>query len=289
MAAYPDDAPVAELADETGAVRARYFDPGLRHPFAGLNAVAGTVLPGFDGPVTARGLVAESPVTGQSARIGPSTLRLPVYGPDGARLLLRDDGTGLLHFSPAFDRPLAELAEGMFLGDALAAVPGEPAVTCAGDAPCFLAYAVAASPDRPEAAPITGFRLAWYPRVLTDNTGHNRVTAAYSTDGATYLPWGTAQRRRFLLVRRAMRMVRDVRLPRPADRLYLRFALSGGGAQLWSAPRTPMSLDVRLAGTGFAGLPLPSGAVTADSPDGPARLLPTLTPPPLGDGLRERR
>ncbi|MEL7641704.1 MAG: glycosyltransferase family 39 protein [Solidesulfovibrio sp.] len=290
VAAYPDDAPVAALADETGAVRARYFDPDLRHPFAGLNAVAGTVLPGFDGPVTARGLVAESPVAGQSARIGPSTLRLPVSGPDGARLLLRDDGTGLLHFSPAFDRPLAELAEGMFLGDALAAVPGEPAVTCAGDAPCFLAYAVAASPDRPEAAPITGFRLAWYPRVLTDNTGHNRVTAAYSTDGATYLPLGELRSvGDFFWYGGAMRMVRDVRLPRPADRLYLRFALSGGGAQLWSAPRTPMTLDVRLAGTGFAGLPLPSGAFTADSPDGPARLLPTLAPPPLGDGLRERR
>ncbi|WP_428564476.1 MAG: glycosyltransferase family 39 protein [Solidesulfovibrio sp. DCME] len=290
LRAYPDDQPVAAVADASGAVRARYFDPGLRRPFTGLKPGACLVAPGFPGPVTARGLVAASPVAGQHLTVGQATVALPVGGPDGARLLLGDDGTGLLHFAPTFDRPLAAVTGATFLADNLAAVPGAPAVTCAGDAPCFLAYAVTAPADRPQASPITGFRLAWYPRVLTDNTGHNRITAAYSTDGATYRPLGELRSvGDFFWYGGAMRMVREVRLAQPADRLYVRFALSGGGAQLWSAPGSPLTLDVDLAGTGFAGLALPAGAIPAASPDGAAAILPTLAPPPLAHGLREHR
>ena len=67
----------------------------------------------------------------------------------------------------------------------------------------------------------------------------------------------------------------------------MRVNQSGGGAQLWSASATPLSLDVRLAATGFVGLPLPPGPLPARS-DAPCTVLPTRDPPPLGEALRER-
>jgi 4-amino-4-deoxy-L-arabinose transferase-like glycosyltransferase len=285
LAAYPDDAPVTTVEDADGTVRARYYDPGLRHPLTRLGPAPRPVLPGFDAAVTAQGLVAAGEIAGQTVSVGPAAVRLPVRAPHGSRLLLRADGSGLLHFSPDFTRPLPELLDQSLLSHAVQAVPGQPALTCAGDAPCFLTYAVTAAPgDRL----ITGFRLAFYPRVLTDGTGHNRVRATYSTDGATYLPLGELRSEGdFFWYGGAMRMAREVRLPHPTDRLYVRFALSGGGAQLWSAPATRLALDVRLAATGFAGLPLSPGPLPARS-DAPCTVLPTRDQPPLGEALRER-
>ncbi|WP_300161543.1 glycosyltransferase family 39 protein [Solidesulfovibrio sp.] len=290
LRAYPDDAPVATVADATGAVRVRYFDPGLRHPLAGLAAAPRELLPGFGRPVTAKGLIAAGNVAGQTLRFGQAQVQLPVAGPAGSRLLLGADGRGLLHFSPTFDRPLPRILDETFVADAVAAAPGEPALTCSGDAPCFFTYAVTPPPgEAGTAAPIEAFRLAWYPQVLTDGTGHNRVTVAYSTDGSRYEPLGELRSEGdFFWYGGEMRMAREVRLPQPADRLYLRFALSGAGARLWSAPGTPLSLDVTLAGTGFAGLPLPQGPVAAASPDGDVLVRPTLAPPALGLSLRER-
>lgn len=287
--AYPDDVPVATLTDADGTIRARYFDPGLRHPFTTLTAAPQRVLPGRAGPNPDQGLLAAGTIDGQSLTIGDDTVRLPVRAPAGAHLLLRADGTGLLHFAPTFDRPLnASLAE-TFVSDALAAVPDAPALSCSGDAPCFLTYAVTAPPVAGATAPITGFRLAWYPRVLTDGTGHNRITAAYSTDGAHYRPLGELRSvGEFFWYGGAMRQASVVRLPQPADKLYIRFALSGGGAQLWSASATPLTLDVTLDKTGFTGLALPSGPTWATSPDGAVAVLPTRAPPAFGLSLRER-
>ncbi|EFL52784.1 conserved hypothetical protein [Solidesulfovibrio fructosivorans JJ]] len=287
LATYPDDAPVATLTDAAGNIRARYFDPGLRHPFTSVSSAPRPVLPGFGRAITARGLVASGDLAGQTVRVGKTRLTLPVAAPAGSKLLLDADGKGLVHFSPGFDAPLSALLSQTLLDHAVAAVPGSPALTCAGDAPCFLTYAVTAAPG---AAPITGFRLAWYPRVLTDGTGHNRVRATYSTDGATYHVLGELRSAGdFFWYGGKMRMAREVRLPHPAEKLYVRFALSGGGAQLWSAPGTRLSLDVGLANTGFAGLPLPASVVPAQS-DGPnaCAVLPTREPPPLGWPLRER-
>jgi hypothetical protein len=288
LRAYPDDVPVATVADAEGNIRARYFDPGLRRPFAAVGPAPATLLPGFGEAITAQGLAAKGPIDGQTVSIGSAKVTLPVRAPAGARLLLGADGKGLVHFAPVYDRPLAALLGETFLGDALAAVPGQPALTCSGDAPCYLTYAVSAAPAPAGGAPITGFRLAFYPRVLTDGTGHNRIEAAYSTDGAHYEP--LAELRSvgdFFWYGGAMRLAREVKLPRPADRLYLRFALSGGGAQLWSAPATPLTLDVTLGDTGFHGLPLPAGPTSVISPDGAVGLLPTRLPPPFGDSLRE--
>ncbi|UJX42599.1 glycosyltransferase family 39 protein [Desulfovibrio sp. JY] len=287
LAAYPDDTPVATLADAAGNIRARYFDPGLRHPFTAVTSRPRPVLPGFGQAMTAKGFVASGNIAGQTVSVGQERVRLPVAAPAGSKLLLDVGGTGLVHFSPGFDAPLSALLSQALLAHAVVAVPGSPALTCAGDAPCFLTYAVTAAPG---ATPITGFRLAWYPRVLTDGTGHNSLTATYSTDGATYQTLGTLRSAGdFFWYGGKMRMAREVRLPHPAKKLYVRFALSGGGAQLWSAPETRLSLDVRLAGTDFSGLPLPANAVPAqsDGPDGCA-VLPTREPPPLGWPLRER-
>ena len=288
--AFAGDVPVATVTDADGRVRARYFDPGLRRPGVMAEAAPRPVLSGYDTPVTARGLTITEGIAGQTLRLGDRTVALPVGAPAGSRLLLDATGAGLVHFAPVFTRPLAAILGETFLDDALAAVPGQPALTCSGDAPCFLTYAVTPPPGKASGrAVITGFRLAWYPRVLTDGVGHNRVTASYSTDGATYRPLGElASVGDFFWYGGSMRMARQVRLPRPADRLYVRFALSGGGAQLWSAPATPLSLDVTLADTGFAGLSLPAG-ITAIQSLGPAcRVLPTVRPPAVGLSLRER-
>ncbi len=288
---YPDDVPVAVLSDATGRSRAAYFDPGLRRPLALLGGQPVPVLPGFGEPATARGLMARGRLNGQTVTVGRAAARLPVSGPDGATLLLGADGPGLLHFSPGFDRPLEAVLGEAFLWHAVAAVPGQPALTCAGDAPCFLTYAVNAAPEPGHGGrrPITGFRLAWYPRVLTDNAGRNRITAAYSTDGATYLPLGELRSEGdFFWYGGAMRMARAIRLPRPADRLYVRLALSGGGAQLWSAAETPLSLDVTLTDTGFAGLDLGTEPTPATCDGPPCAVLPTREPPPFGLSLRER-
>lgn len=287
LAASPDDEPVAELRDANGTVRARYFDPGLRHPLTALGSTPRSVLPGFGAALTAQGLVAKGTLAGQELTVGTTRTTLPVRAPAGSKLLLGADGRGLLHFSPRFDRPLGAILDETFLTHALTPVPGQPALTCVGDAPCFVTYAVSAPTG---ARRITGFRLAFYPRVLTDGTGHNRVTAAYSTDGATYQPLGELRSvGNFFWYGGAMRMARDVELPQAADRLYIRFSLSGGGGQLWSAPQTPLSLDVRLADTGFGGMLLPTGPVPARcGGDASCAVLPTRQPPDLDNRLRER-
>ncbi len=290
LAAYPCDAPVATATDAAGIIRVRYFDPGLRFPLTVLGVTPRLVLPGFGRPVTAKGLVAAGHVAGQTLDFGTAQATLPVCAPEGSRLLLDATGSGLLHFSPTFDRPLPQILDATFIQDAVDAVPGEPALTCSGDAPCFLTYAVTAPQKRKSAAaPITGFRLAWYPVVLTDGTGHNRISVAYSTDGTRYEPLGELRSRGdFFWYSGGMRMVREVHLTRPADKLYVRFSLSGAGARLRSAPETPLSLDVTLAETSFSGLALPEGPVPVASQDGATSVLPTLEPPRFGLSLRER-
>jgi 4-amino-4-deoxy-L-arabinose transferase-like glycosyltransferase len=288
LRAYPGDAPVYSLTDEDGSVRARYFDPLLARPYTTVDAAGGGLVPGFAGPARLRGLWAAGELAGQTVRLGDADLPLPLTAPAGSILSLGDDGRGRLFFQPDFDEPLAGILGRTFLSNALVKVAGEPAVTCFGDVPCFLTYALTA-PDGQ--TPITGFTASWYPMTLTDNAGHNRVTAQWSTDGATYRDLDELRSvgDYFFYYGGRLRQAGQVRLDQPANRLYVRFALSGAGARLFSTGETRLTIEADLAGTGFAGLSLPAGPLSGRSHGPAVGLAPTLAPPPLDVRLRERR
>lgn len=287
LLAYPEDAPVYGLTDEEGRIRVRYFDPLLRRPLTTVPAAAALLAPGIDQPQKARGLWAGGDLAAQVATLGDTSVALPVAAPAGSLLALGNDGRGRLHFAPGFDRPLSEILAQTTLAHGLTHVAGEPAVSCYGDAPCFLTYAITAPDD---ARPITGLTATWYPMTLTDNTGHNRVAAQWSVDGAAYHDLGELRStgNYFYYYGGRMRQAGRVDLPSPANRLYVRFILSGGGARLYSSGDTLLTLEADLANTGFAGLPLPDAPLTGQSTP-PAALAPTAAPPALDVRLREGR
>ncbi|MFP5259358.1 MAG: glycosyltransferase family 39 protein [Acidobacteriota bacterium] len=288
MRVYPDDKPVYTLADDAGRIRARYFDPLLRWPLTAVPTAAAPLASGFGRPLTARGLWAGGAIAGQTVRLGETTVTLPVAAPAGSLLALGDDGRGRLHFAPSFDRPLTDILAETTLAHGLVRVADEPAISCYGDAPCLLTYAVTA-PD--ETRPITGLTAAWYPMTLTDHTGHNQVTAQYSTDGATYHDLGELRStgNYFFYYGGKIRQAARLTLPTPANRIYVRFVLSGGGARLYSSGDTLLTLEADLAKTGFAGLTLPAAPILGQSDGSPAALTPTQAPPALGLELREGR
>ncbi|KHK00666.1 glycosyltransferase family 39 protein [Desulfovibrio sp. TomC] len=287
LAAYPDDTPVYTLSDDDGRVRARYFDPLLDRPYTAIGKEQTPLVSGFAGQTQARGLWATGTIAGQTVTLGQTQLTLPLTAPAGATLSLGDDGRGRLLFQTDFDRPLPDIIANTALAHALAKVAGEPAITCYGDAPCFLTYALSAPKTL---APITGFTATWYPMTLTDHTGHNQVTAQWSTDGATYYDLDELHSvgDYFFYYGGKMRQAGRVRLDRPANRLYLRFALSGSGARLYSTGETRLTLEADLANTGFAGLTLPTGPITSHSSGPAVALVPTRKAPPLDRTLRER-
>jgi len=286
MQAFPGDKPVYVLTDDAGRIRARYFDPLLRRPLAVVDAAPTPLAPGGGQTMRARGLWVGGRIDGQTVQLGDAAVALPVSAPPGALAALGDDGRGLVHFAPDFDRPLEEILAQTALSHGLARAAGEPALTCFGDAPCFLTYAVTA-PD--QTSPIAGLTLTWYPMTLTDHTGHNRVAAQYSTDGATYRDLDELRSggNYFYYYGGHMRQAARVKLFAPTNRLYVRFVLSGGGARLYSSGDTLLTLDVELAHAGFAGLTLPPAPLVGRSDGPPVSLVPTAAPPALGLRLRE--
>lgn len=281
LAAFPGDAPVLALTDANGRIRARYYDPLLARPYAVLGPGARLASSGQP----AKGLWAAGDIAGQTVTIGEAAVVMPLACPAGASLALADDGRGLARFSPDYAAPLADILQSAMLSHAVRKVDGQNALTCAGDAPCFLTYAFSAPGDK---TPITGFSATWYPSVLTDGVGHNRVVAQWSVDGNVYHDLDSLRSQGdYFLYSGTMRQAARVRLPAPANRLYLRFVLSGGGARLFSAGDTRLVVECDLAQTGFAGLSLPASPALAISGGDGLGLAATAAPPDLDLRLRE--
>ena len=283
LAAFPGDIPVLALSDANGRERARYYDPLLARPYAPLGP---GVRLAWDGR-PAKGLWATGDVAGQTVTLGETAVALPLACPPGASLALADDGRGLARLSPDYAAPLPDILQAATLFHAVRKVDGQDALTCAGDAPCFLTYAFSAPGNQ---TPITGFRATWYPSVLTDGVGHNRVLAQWSVDGNVYHDLDSLRSRGdYFLYSGTMRQAARVRLPAPANRLYLRFVLSGGGARLFSSGDTRLVMECDLARTGFSGLSLPAAPALATAGGDGLGLAATAAPPVLDLDLRERR
>lgn len=283
LAAFPGDAPVLALSDATGRERARYYDPLLARPYASLGP--GVFL--ATGGQPAKGLWAAGNIAGQTVALGEVAVAVPLACPPGASLALADDGRGLARFSPDYAAPLSDILQATTLSHAVRKVEGQDALTCVGDAPCFFTYAFRAPGDK---TPITGFSATWYPSVLTDGVGHNRVVAQWSMDGNVYHDLDSLRSQgNYFFYSGAMRQAARVRLPAPANRLYLRFVLSGGGARLFSSGDTRLVMECDLAQTGFSGLSLPASPALVSSGGDGLSLTGTVAAPVLDLRLRERQ
>jgi hypothetical protein len=275
QAANPGLPPVLTIPGIEGSPAYLAFDPLLLTSEIAL----GSSLMAFDNPgpaFTTRGLLLRGELDRPTLCLDGQNLSIPVAAPTGSTLRLNPGGEGLISFTPSYGHE-AFTVTNMIQHDPVRPTAQSGAITCASPGPCSFTYLFASD------LPITGFRLLTYPSVAND--GRQRVRASYRLDnfetsrtifeycGGGYTPWTGIHEG----------LDSQVRLPRPARLLFVRFDLSGDGAQLNATNDEPMRLEVRLDATGLSPLAVPNGTFSlGHAPGHVGPLLVWLSPQPLG-------
>ena len=118
--------------------------------------------------------------------------------------------------------------------------PGEQCLTCKDAAPCSVIYTFSSE------KPFTGADMVYYPRWQADTRFLNKVRVSWSTDTIrwreldTARGWGSKGWEGWQIPRSLA-----IRPATPAKEIFIRFGLSGDGAQLWSSPEHPMRILLR--------------------------------------------
>lgn len=256
LAAHPGIAPVFSIPGKTGTPAYLFYDPALTDPF--ITLAPGTPVAARLGQTPPREFPAAK-LTGAlnrpRLRIDGRTFAVPVLAPAPTTLLLGRDGVGVLRFEPSFARE----------AEALAAFPlawnirkndGEDCLSCKTPGSCSVTVPISS------AYPIQTLRILSYPRIFADKAGKNAVTVSFSPDGTHFTPLDTLRSDRSGLWQGLMaRRVAVLRFDKPITNGFIRFDLSGQGAQLWSRDTTRMRIEAVLDDHAFTGLSATSASV----------------------------
>lgn len=254
LRAHPGAVPALRLRDHSGAVRYELYDPALSDPniplTPGRPALVENPAPE---PFAAKGLRMEGRIHRPVLRLGGQTLSVPLSAPEGSVILLNPGGSSLVRFTPRFTEKAFATTNMIAHDPALRRNPDEDCLSCQTDAPCSFSYLFASD------LPFSSFRLLVYPRVNTQ--GRNAVRVSYAVndpDARTVLldyqnhgpqPWAG--------VMDGLDFTRE--LPKNTHLLYVRFDLTGDGAQLWSTDSYPMTIEASFDASSLAEPILPPG------------------------------
>jgi len=247
---HPGQAPARQLAYPDGSPAVALYDPSLADPFVRLpggGELALEAQPPTPRPIPALRLrgVLERPVI----QAGESRLALDVSCPLAARLDMNLGGRARMVLEPLFAPGTA--AHGLELSPGARLSGAEACLTCEGEAPC------AATLRLDTGLPVRDLRVRAHPRVQASPGGANFVRALVSRDGVSWREIGRfsgsgSGRWEGLKAPRYWHAALD---GRPGE-VFLRFELSGSGAQLWSAPDARLRVDVDLDASALGPLEL---------------------------------
>lgn len=232
MRQFPDAKPLASFPASDGSGSIQVFDPYLAGPAApGVGRVSS--IPGMNAGawIAASGMFLEA--SGQASVLpGPGWVNQ-----DG-------DGSASYLYSPVYvsGQPLPPGAEAQ---GALVQHPKEQCLTCKDSSPCSVTYAFSS------ATPFTRADIVYYPRWQADIRFRNRLRALWSTDNVNWQEletchgWGSNRWEGWQIPRSLV-----IRPTTPVRNMFIRFELSGDGAQLWSSPEHPMRILLRTGAGG---------------------------------------
>jgi len=277
LAAHPGIEPVFAIPGPDGSPAYLFYDPALADPFVRLSPEQPADLRlGQDAPRDFPAVKLEGTLNRPRLTIGNKALPIPVLAPGPSTLLLGQDGTGVLRFEPSFAREDEALAA-FPLAYNMKKTDGEDCLACKEAAPCSVTVPISSG------FPIRLLRIASYPRIFADKAGKNAIRVSFSPDGAHFTTLDTFASNRSghwegLMVRR----IAELRFKKPITNGFVRFELSGPGAQLWSRDDSAMRIEALLDTRAFRGPTVHAEdfAVTLDANGGaPVSLF--LSPRPL--------
>ena len=261
---HPGLPPAFILPDAAGKPAVAVYDPALA-PEAGGIALSdasphATVEQPGDTPLPVLALTLAGRINAPVLTLGDERVPLPVSAPTGSVLRLTPRGRGTLYFSPDFDPPdFSDRPNAHFQNMAVSrSYPDySGGVTCLPDTDCRFEYVFVS------AYPMTTLRIMAYPRLYGDKDGYRACTVAYATDGRTFETVldarNTAPEQWSLMF---IRRYAEVRLPRPATQVTVRFSLRADfAAEFWSPTRPidRMAIEADLDARNFPGLTVPAG------------------------------
>lgn len=284
LAAHPGLSPVFTIPGPDGQPAYLFYDPALADPFVALRQDAPAALRlGQTPPREFTALKLSGALNRPRLLVGDKTVSLPVLAPAPSTLLL-ERGTGVLRFEPSFHTE----------NEALAAFPlsfnirkntDEDCLSCKDPGPCWVTVPLSS------AYPIKLLRMLSYPRVFADKAGKNAVTVSFSPDGTHFTPLDRLISNRSGLWEGLMaRRVSVLRFAKPIANGFVRFDLSGPGAQLWSRDDWRMRLEAVLDTAAFTAIPASDSvfsAVLRDNAGAPAALFLSTRPLPYLPALQD--
>jgi hypothetical protein len=180
-------------------------------------------------------------------------LQLPLSGPAALTASLVPGGEGVARLAPLYT-DAGFVPQAWAAGATAVKLAGQPVVSCPDANPCEIVYELTTGYPAGELA------LTWFPRLFSDPAGHNEAVAEVSVNDGPWRPvdaFGSSGSGRWEglgVTRRA-----SVDLGGKTGSVRLRFRLTGDGAQLWSAPETPLTATLTLDARSLPALALPPG------------------------------
>lgn len=236
----PGAEPVLTLPGPDGDPAIAFYDPALAAPGVRLKPGETVRLRLGAVPFTAKSVKLSGALDHPAITVGGQTLAIPVLSPAGSSLVVNAGTDGLLRYSPAFSSESA-LAAALPILENIRKNEGEDCASCRENAPCFAAVPISSG------YPIKQLRIEYYPRVFSDMERKNNLRLSYSLDGREFIPMDALQSSGSLLWEGLMvRRVSLVSFDKPVHNVFVRFDLSGQGAQLWSRDETRMTIEALL-------------------------------------------
>lgn len=248
---HPGLNPVLTLED--GDVRYFLFDPALTAP--ALSVPGRYALDAPRNGSGARSMAAWGLMPGMTVTLDGKAIPLASAGREPAYVELGGAGSGRLVLTPFFTKG-GPVAPGTVEMEGLKQKTDEDCLTCVDAKPCHVVYKLSAPGG------FASITLRAYPRVFGDWKLQNGWQASVSIDGRVF-------ERLDSLSSNASGLWDGWRVPRtsskkwalPPHDIYLRFDLSGDGAQLWSSTEFPTLIQADFMAGEVA---LPSGCSTLD-------------------------
>lgn len=262
---HPGLPPVLRLGSQREGYE--FYDLALSAPpellavLSGASPASGEPAPGMggagrspDGDKAARPWLAASLALGGGlARLGETPL--PSAGKGPCWVNLNADGSGTLMAKLLFSGERGAV-EGAWRAEATRVSPDGRCLTCERAAPCRVVYKLTAPQG------FTGVNVVAYPRLYNDLGLGNFYRLSVSRNAMDFESLDV-MRANASLVWTPLAMARGAgkKWSLPAKEIYLRFDLSGDGAQLWSTPERPVIVSATLASgrIGDAGTALQGG------------------------------
>lgn len=249
---HPGLEPVLSLDD--GPVRYHLFDPALSEP--ALPVPGRYAMSPGDPARPARSLAAWGVSEGFGVAVDGKTLPLASGGGAAAYVDADGEGKGRLVLTPLFAEG-GPAAPGAHEAPGVKQSGGEDCLTCENSQPCRVVYKLSAPGGFKDLA------VRYFPRVQSDWKLRNFLAVAVSEDGKAFETLDA-------LRSNASGRWDGWRIPRTARKnwslprkdIYLRFTLSGDGAQLWSSADFPMVIE---AGFAVPGAEFKAAGTTLDA------------------------